>query len=73
MKTLLLCTMLTSTTLVSCSHGPRAREGTVIGALGGAAIGGLSSRSLGGAAVGASVGALAGNMIGGSMDRHRRR
>ncbi|HBJ83419.1 MAG: glycine zipper domain-containing protein [Prosthecobacter sp.] len=72
MKTLLLCTLLASSSLVSCSHGPRARDGTVIGALGGAAVGGLASRSLGGAAIGAGVGALAGNMIGGSMDRRRR-
>jgi outer membrane lipoprotein SlyB len=73
MKTLVLCTMLASSTLVStsCASGYHARRGTAIGALGGAAVGGLASRSLGGAAVGAGVGALAGNLIGDSMDRRR--
>ncbi|MFO1485950.1 MAG: glycine zipper domain-containing protein [Verrucomicrobiaceae bacterium] len=73
MKTCLLCTLLVSSSLVSCANGPRARQGTVIGAIGGATVGGLASRSWGGAAVGAGVGALAGNLIGDSMDHHRRR
>ncbi len=71
MKTLYIAVLLTSTSLVSCTNGPGARNGTVIGALGGAAVGGLASRSLGGAAVGAGVGALAGNYIGGRRDRRR--
>jgi outer membrane lipoprotein SlyB len=54
--------------LVSCTSGPRARAGTAIGALGGAAAGGLMGRSLGGAAVGAGIGALGGNIIGGAQD-----
>ncbi|MDZ4401771.1 glycine zipper domain-containing protein [Prosthecobacter sp.] len=73
MKTLYIAMLLSSVSLVSCTNGPNARQGTVIGALGGAAVGGLASRSLGGAAVGAGVGALAGNLIGGSQDRNRRR
>ena len=69
MKTLYIAIMLSSLSMVSCTNGPSARNGTIIGALGGAAVGGLASRSLGGAAVGAGVGALAGNYIGGRRDR----
>lgn len=64
-------TMVTSMT--SCADGPNARRGTVIGGLGGAAVGGIignqSGRALEGAAIGAGVGALAGNAIGDSQDR----
>ncbi|OYW76894.1 MAG: hypothetical protein B7Z37_06780 [Verrucomicrobia bacterium 12-59-8] len=71
MKTLYLTILLSSVSMVSCTNGPGARNGTIIGAVGGAAVGGLASRSLGGAAVGAGVGALAGNYIGGRHDRRR--
>ena len=71
MKTLYMAILLSSLSMVSCTNGPGARNGTIIGALGGAAVGGLASRSLGGAAVGAGVGALAGNYIGGRRDRRR--
>ena len=75
MKTQLLCIILSSAMLVSCSNSPRARDGTVIGALGGAGIGGIigsqSGRGLEGAALGAGLGALGGNLIGGSQDRSR--
>jgi hypothetical protein len=71
MKTLYMAVLLSSLSMVSCTNGPGARNGTIIGALGGAAVGGLASRSLGGAAVGAGVGALAGNYIGGRRDRRR--
>ena len=60
--------LIISTALISCTSGPRARSGTAIGALGGAAAGGLIGRSLGGAAVGAGIGALGGNIIGGAQD-----
>ncbi len=58
--------------LASCTSGPRARSGTAIGALGGAAAGGLVGRGLGGAAVGAGIGALGGNIIGGAQDERNR-
>lgn len=58
--------------LASCTSGPKARTGTAIGALGGAAAGGLIGRNLGGAAVGAGIGALGGNMIGGAQDERNR-
>jgi uncharacterized protein YcfJ len=72
MKTLILGTLLTSLSVVSCSNSPNARTGTVIGALGGAGVGGIigsqSGRGLEGAAIGAGLGALGGNLIGGSRD-----
>ena len=71
MKTLYIAMLLASVSLTSCSNGPGARNGTIIGALGGAAVGGIASRSIGGAAIGAGVGALAGNYIGGRRDRRR--
>ncbi|MCF7785481.1 MAG: hypothetical protein K9N47_05120 [Prosthecobacter sp.] len=71
MKTLYIAILLSSVSLVSCTNGPGARNGTVIGALGGAAVGGIATRSIGGAAVGAGVGALAGNYIGGRRDGRR--
>lgn len=73
MKLLLACTLLSSFSLISCSNGPNARTGTVLGALGGAAAGGIignqSGRGLEGAAIGAGLGALGGNVIGGSSDQ----
>ena len=71
MKTLYFTVLLSTLSMVSCTNGPRARNGTIIGALGGAAVGGIASRSIGGAAIGAGVGALAGNYIGGRGDRRR--
>ena len=73
MKTLTLWALLITAPLVSCTNGPNARTGTVIGALGGAAAGGIigsqSGRGLQGALVGGGLGALAGNVIGGSQDQ----
>jgi len=73
MKTLLLCALLASASLVSCTSGPNAQTGTVLGALGGAAAGGIignqSGRGLEGAAIGAGLGAVGGNMIGGAQDQ----
>jgi uncharacterized protein YcfJ len=72
MKTLYIAMLLSSVSLVSCSNSPRARTGTVIGALGGAAAGGIigsqSGRGLEGAAIGAGLGAVGGNIIGGAND-----
>lgn len=74
MKTLVLSAVL-SCSMVSCATGPSAQRGTVIGALGGAAAGGIignqSGRGLEGAAIGAGLGALAGNAIGNSRDQQR--
>lgn len=75
MKIIVVGTLLTSFSLVSCSNSPRARTGTVIGALGGAGVGGIignqSGRGLEGAAIGAGLGALGGNLIGGAQDQRR--
>jgi uncharacterized protein YcfJ len=73
MKILLTCVILTTVSFSSCSNGPNARTGTVLGGLGGAAAGGIignqSGRGLEGAAIGAGLGALGGNVIGGSSDQ----
>jgi hypothetical protein len=62
-----------SSTGVSCASGPNAQTGTVVGGLGGAAVGGIighqSGRSLEGAAIGGVLGALGGNMIGDAQDQ----
>lgn len=59
--------------MVSCASGPNARTGTVVGGLGGAAVGGIighqSGRGLEGAAIGGALGALGGNMIGDAQDQ----
>lgn len=72
MKTFILWTLFATAPLVSCTSGPNARTGTVIGGLGGAAVGGIignqSGRGLEGAAIGAGLGALGGNLIGGAQD-----
>jgi uncharacterized membrane protein len=64
---------LAATLTVSCTSGPNARTGTVVGGLGGAALGGIvghqSGRGLEGAAIGGALGALGGNLIGGSQDQ----
>ncbi|MES2595538.1 MAG: YMGG-like glycine zipper-containing protein [Verrucomicrobiota bacterium] len=71
--TLGLLSIVAAASLSSCATGPNAQTGTVIGALGGAAAGGIignqSGRGLEGAAIGAGLGALAGNAIGDSSDR----
>ena len=73
MKIATLTILLSTTLLTACSSGPNARTGTVIGALGGAAAGGIignqSGRGLEGAAIGAGLGALGGNAIGGAQDQ----
>ena len=65
--------LLSAISLVSCENGPNARRGTVVGAVGGAAVGGIvghqSGRGLEGAALGAGIGALGGNMLGAQRDR----
>lgn len=79
--TLLVMTLTAVFSISSCTYGPNARTGTAVGALGGAAVGGIighqSGRGLEGAAIGAGAGALTGNMIGGAQDerneRHYRR
>lgn len=72
MKKIIL-TVLTATSLVSCATGPNAQTGTVLGALGGAAAGGIignqSGRGLEGAAIGAGIGALGGNALGNARDQ----
>jgi uncharacterized protein YcfJ len=72
MKTITL-SLLAAISISSCATGPNAQTGTVIGALGGAAVGGIignqSGRGLEGAAIGAGVGALGGNAIGNSQDQ----
>lgn len=59
--------------MVSCASGPNAQTGTVIGGLGGAALGGIighqSGRGLEGAAIGGALGALGGNMVGNAQDQ----
>lgn len=55
--------------LTGCSNmGPNQSAGTVVGALGGAAIGAGLSHTGVGAAVGALGGAMLGNAIGDNMD-----
>ena len=73
MRAFLLLASIISVSLGACSSGPSARQGTAIGALGGAAAGGIMGRSVGSAAVGAGVGAVGGNLIGGAQDRNNQR
>lgn len=80
MKKRLLTLLLAATAAVSlgsCASGPNARTGTAVGALGGAAAGGIighqSGRGLEGAAIGAGLGALGGNMIGDAQDQRNER
>lgn len=76
MKTLYITILLASASLISCTNGPNARTGTVVGGLGGAAVGGIignqSGRGLEGALIGGGLGALGGNVIGGSQDERNR-
>jgi len=75
--TLSLLSLTAAFSLMSCSSGPNARTGTVLGGLGGAAAGGIighqSGRGLEGAAIGAGLGALGGNIIGGAQDERNAR
>ena len=75
--TLLAASIFTSMLLASCSSGPNARTGTLIGGLGGAAAGGIignqSGRGLEGAAIGGALGAVGGNAVGGAQDQRNRR
>ncbi|TLD71139.1 hypothetical protein FEM03_09520 [Phragmitibacter flavus] len=75
--TLLAVSLTAAFSFASCSSGPNARTGTVIGALGGAAAGGIighqSGRGLEGAAIGAGAGAIGGNVIGGAQDQRNER
>lgn len=68
-----LLILLCGASLVSCASGPNAQTGTVLGALGGAAAGGIighqSGRGLQGAAIGAAAGGVGGNMIGNAQDQ----
>lgn len=68
-----LITLLSALSLVSCATGPNAQTGSVLGALGGAAVGGIigsqSHRGLEGAAIGGALGALGGNALGNSRDQ----
>lgn len=71
----LILSIITAASLASCATGPAAQQGTVIGGLGGAAVGGIigsqSGRGLEGAAIGGALGALGGNAIGNAKDRRR--
>lgn len=62
---------------ISCTNGPNARQGTAIGAVGGAAVGGIighqSGNTMEGALIGGGLGALGGNVIGGNRDGNYRR
>ncbi|MEN3944053.1 glycine zipper domain-containing protein [Prosthecobacter sp. SYSU 5D2] len=64
---------LTLSSCVSPYAGPHERDGAVIGAVGGGALGAIignqSGRPLEGAAIGGALGALAGSSIGASQDR----
>lgn len=72
MKSIAL-SLFAALSITSCATGPNAQTGTVVGALGGAAVGGIignqSGRGLEGAAIGAGLGALGGNAIGNSQDQ----
>lgn len=76
MKTLYITLLLATGSLISCTSGPNARTGTVVGGIGGAAVGGIignqSGRGLQGALIGGGIGALGGNVIGGSQDSRNR-
>jgi uncharacterized protein YcfJ len=61
----------------SCTNSPNARQGTAIGAIGGATAGGIignqSGRALEGALIGGALGGVGGNVIGGNQDERNRR
>lgn len=68
-----LSTLALIITLSSCAAGPNAQTGAVLGALGGAAVGGIighqSGRGLEGAAIGAAAGGVGGGIIGNAQDQ----
>ncbi len=72
-NTLLILTVAATLPLASCTTGPNAQSGTVLGALGGAAAGGIighqSGHGLEGAAIGGVLGGVGGNVIGGAQDQ----
>lgn len=76
MKKIYLTLLLATGSLISCTNGPNARTGTVVGGLGGAAVGGIignqSGRGLEGALIGGGLGALGGNVVGGAQDDRNR-
>ena len=65
--------------LSNCAEptGPNTQRGAVIGALGGAALGGIvgnqSGRALEGAAIGAAAGGAGGALFGNAQDQDQRR
>ncbi len=69
----LILPLFAALAVTSCATGPNAQTGTVVGGLGGAALGGLighqSGRGLEGAAIGAGLGALGGNAVGNAQDQ----
>lgn len=74
MKTVKFITTLIGIAVLSgCGTGPDAQTGTVLGGLGGAAVGGIignqSGRGLEGAAIGGGIGAVAGNLLGNARDQ----
>lgn len=73
----IILSILAAVAISSCATGPNAQTGTVLGALGGAAAGGIignqSGRGLEGAAIGAGLGALGGNAIGNAQDQRNAR
>jgi hypothetical protein len=62
----------TGTSLADSCSGHSHDTGTALGAVGGAAIGGLASHSIGGAIIGGVAGGFAGNAIARSSDCNRR-
>jgi uncharacterized protein YcfJ len=68
-----LLSIVSLITLASCATGPNAQTGSVLGALGGAAVGGIvgnqSGRGLEGAAIGGALGALGGAALGNAQDQ----
>ncbi|QTN31113.1 hypothetical protein HZ994_01820 [Akkermansiaceae bacterium] len=76
---LIVISALCAFSLSNCAEpsGPNTQRGAVIGALGGAALGGIvgnqSGRALEGAAIGAAAGGGAGALYGNSQDQEQRR
>jgi outer membrane lipoprotein SlyB len=70
-----IASLVAIATLTGCGTGPDAQTGTVLGGLGGAAVGGIignqSGRGLEGAAIGGGIGAVAGNVLGNARDERR--
>ena len=68
----LLLVVTTAASLASCG-GPNSQTGAVLGALGGAAVGGIighqSGRGLEGAAIGGALGGVGGAVVGDAQDK----